>query len=298
MLLSDFFEYFMEIKATMLQPNTVRGYKRNIVLINEYLGSRQIEDIKAIDIQKMYIDLQKTMSGTSVLYIHRVLKQAFKYALMQDIIQRDVSLFVIPPKKSRHKYVTLSPENATMLLSACIGTELFAPIALALLLGLRRGEVLGLMYSDFDENRFTLSVSRSAIFKQGQRVVSDTKTVSGVRTLLLSEDLFYLLRDSTHNASGFVCDLTQSVIQRRFSALLSELGLQHMRFHDLRHTCATLLILDNVPSKVVCNRLGHSKVSTTLDIYTHISVDMQAQAAFAFDNMLSAAFKAKAAIPS
>ena len=287
MLLNEFLNYFMAIKAPMLAPNTVSGYKRNIAMINEHIGNKPIEQIKAIDIQQMYIKMQETLSGTTVLYVHRVLKQAFKYALMQDIIQRDVSAFVIAPKKSRHKNTILSYDDAMYLLSECIGTELYAPVAFALLLGLRRGEMLGLKYSDFNEKRYTLSISRSAIFKNGERVLSDTKTESGVRTLLLSKELFYELRDCTHNESGFICDMTQSVLQRRFSAKLAEIGLPHMRYHDLRHTCATLLILDNVPSKVVSNRLGHSKVSTTLDIYTHVSVDMQVQAAVAFDSLIA-----------
>ena len=286
MIVSEFLRYFMSVKSPMLANNTIKGYTRNMTLVNAYIGDMELSEVKPLHIQEMYSAMQETLSGTTVLYVHRVLKQALNLAHMQELIDRNPCLLVMPPRKNRQRITVLNEEQAQLLLDECYGSDLFLPVALALYLGLRRGEVLGLRYSDFDAKRYTVTIARSAEFKNKERITHNTKTISGDRTLLLSPALFNLLYDYSKHNSGYLCDITQGLLNKKFRRKLETLGLPHIRFHDLRHTCATLMLKDKIPSKVVSARLGHSKVGVTLDLYTHVTVELQEGAACAFDKML------------
>lgn len=169
---------------------------------------------------------------------------------------------------------------------------MFSSALITLELGLRRGELLGLFGSDYEYSNRTLTISPSQ-GKNGIIRYGETKTEKFHRTLLLSEDLNNILnvyvRSNINLPLIYRSDgsnFTPAVLNNKFSDLLLKNDLPHIRFHDLRHTNATLLLNADIPAKIVSERLGHSNISTTLDIYTHVNLKSQSKSAIAISNIL------------
>jgi integrase len=192
----------------------------------------------------------------------------------------------------------LTPEQASALLRAAKGERLEALYWLALTTGLRRGELLGLKWEDIDLERTTLSVRRSLGRAKGGIVIDAPKTVQGRRTVRLCAPAIAQLRShhkrqlETRLMNGpdwrdegwvFTTGIGTTVdprdIGRDFRSILSKGKLSRIRFHDLRHSAATIAFSQNIHPKVVSEMLGHSKISVTLDLYTHSLPNLQAEAA-------------------
>ncbi len=297
MLLSDFLEYWLKNYVELnLMPNTVSGYKNNVYkhIIPE-IGNLIVSKIKPIDIQEFYIKLiDKGLSSTTIIYIHRNLHSAFKYAMSMNLFYNNCFDFVKPPKRVQYNSVTLTKEQARKLISVAKGTQLYIPIVLGLSLGLRRGEVLGLKWSDFDNDKMTLKIERNANRVNGGMEFAPLKTENSKRTLLLTKELVEILIEhrtkqvelknvfgNEYNSYDLICCscnggfMTTNYIDKNFKKLLQNNNLPVIRFHDLRHTNATLMLENKVPLKVVSSRLGHSSANITLDTYIHCTHQMQ-----------------------
>ena len=215
-------------------------------------------------------------------------------AVKAQLITRNPADLVDPPKKDLYEASPLTPVQSVALVRACTGKEIFLPALLALTLGLRRGEALGLQWKNVDLSANTVTISHSATFSKGGFSLSSTKTKNSRRTLMMPEILQSALvaahskqaEDAEAFGPGFnphdlVCcrsdgsPLTSSALQRQFSAALEEAHLPSIRFHDLRHTNATLMLRNSVPAKIVSAMLGHSSIGITLDVYSHVMTEMQ-----------------------
>ncbi|MDO5110856.1 MAG: site-specific integrase [Clostridia bacterium] len=291
-----------------LATNTVIGYRVNIEKhIIPRIGKIKLSDLQPKDVQYLYDDLaQSGLSGTSVRYVHNTLHRALVSAVKSQIIPRNAADFVEPPVKSKFEVEPLMPEEARRLISACEETEIYMPVLLALVLGLRRGEVLALQWDDVDFDNRTVSIRRSANLIKGQFVISDTKTKNSRRTLRISDTMWNCLNEhkmkqrqfSEAFGEGFNpynlvncredgTPFTPYAIQYRFKEILSKYNLPDIRFHDLRHTNATLLLRAEQPAKIVSAMLGHSCIGITLDIYSHVMTDMQSGAVKALESILN-----------
>lgn len=245
------------------------------------------------------------LSNTSIRYVHATLRKALNSAVKQRILNSNVVNCVDPPSPSKFKPTILTGESMRVLLAACANTEVYIPVLLAVSLGLRRGEVLGLKWSDVDFRSSTLEVQRTATFYKGEFCLSDTKTECSHRTLMLSKTLIEKLafykkqqfvlalsckgRFNPHNMVVCRVDgsvMTSTVLNYKYKKALKAAGLPDIRFHDLRHSNATLMLRNNVPAKIVQAIFGHSKVSTTLDLYSHVITDMQEPAVAVIENLL------------
>lgn len=167
--------------------------------------------------------------------------------------------------------------------------RLALPILLALLLGLRRGEVLGLKWSDIDFENRIVHIQRTATPAKGGFKFSDCKTDKSNRILMLPNLVLNKLLEwkdeqsmlSIINLDGYVFMqstgkiLSTTTLTKHFKKTLADCNLAEMRFHDLRHTCASYLVSSSVPINTVSQILGHSKISTTLDVYTHVDFESQ-----------------------
>lgn len=306
---SVFLQAWLNSCEQRLAPNTIRGYRTNVEKhINPYLGSIPIAKVTAIDIQRLYSKLlEQGLSPTSVRYVHNNLHKAFAYGVKTMVLPRNPAEQVDPPRINHFEAATLKPEEVVKLLTACRGTEIYLPVLLAVSLGLRRGEILGLTFDDVDLDNGVLFVRHSAQCNNLESFrLADTKTRSSRRTLLLPALVVSEIRQCkttvmerrtkispSYNSLDLVChrDLgtpfTANTLQHQFKNALYKAGLRDIRFHDLRHSYTTLLARSAVNPRITAEILGHSGVGITLERYTHVQNDMQRPAVEAIDALLN-----------
>jgi integrase len=242
----------------------------------------------------------------TVRHLHAVLHGALDDAARWGLVARNVADLVAPPRAARKGMITLSPDQARALLDTTRGDRLEALYVLALTTGMRQGELLALRWRDVDLDRHTLHVTGSLLTTPDGWKISDPKTDSSRRRITLTATAVDALRRhrSAQNEERLRLggawednDLVfanevgrpievRNLMRRSFLPLLKQSGLPRIRFHDLRHTAATLLLGQGQHPKVVAEMLGHSRISTTLDLYSHVTPTMQREAADAMDAML------------
>lgn len=292
-----------------LASNTIRGYRTNVEKhVIPHIGKIQLIKLSPKNIQDLYSKLLGSgLSSTSVRYVHNNLHKAFDYAVKLQALSRNPAEMVTPPKVSHFEASTLTPEQVVQLLEACVDKEIFWPVLLAVTLGLRRGEALALRWEDVDLDAKQVFVHHSALCTNLENfVISETKTKSSRRLLRLPDYVADVLRvrldvlkerrktlGESYNQLDLVCfreigqPFTSNVLCYQFNLVLKNAGLPSIRFHDLRHTAATVMLRNAIPAKVVSAILGHSSTQLTLDTYSHVAIDMQDGAAEAIDRMLN-----------
>jgi integrase len=242
-----------------------------------------------------------------VQLIHVTLHKALKQAVTDGLIPRNVTEAVKPPQPEKKEIRPLSPNQARALLEEVKGDRLESLYVLAVSTGMRQGELLGLKWEDVDLETGTVQVRRTLSTQTGKGVAfSPPKTAKGRRSIKLPEVAKKSLRkhldaqreERTSLAglwedSGLVFTTRvgtplgrQELVTRSFKPLLRKVGLPDIRFHDLRHTCATLLLSKGVHAKFVQELLGHANISITLDTYSHVLPGMGDATAGAMDETL------------
>jgi len=220
-------------------------------------------------------------------------------------VGRNVATLVDPPRSQRPDVTPLSPLQARAFLMAAQGDRLEALYSVAIALGLRQGEALGLRWADVDLDAGTLRVRHALQRIDGTLQLVEPKTKRSRRTIPMPPTVTATLRAhrvrqreerlvagarwQEHDlifpsTIGTPADARNVV--RRFHAILDRAGLPAMRFHDLRHTCASLLLAQHIPPRVVMEILGHSNISMTLDIYSHVTPALQREAAQGMETLL------------
>lgn len=303
-----FLQYWMRVYCEpRLAANTIRGYRVNLEKhIYPRIGDIPLNRIKPSDIQKLYDELLASgLSGTTVRYVHNNLHRAFGFAVKQELLIRNPVDMVEPPKIDRPEITPLTMEQVKHLLRVCHDQEIYIPVMLAVTLGLRRGEALGLQWSDIDLAEKTLTVRHSAICDADGFRLSSPKTKNSRRTLLLPDMVCDALESalsnqqimkyeagSTYNSLNLVCcrrdgnPFTTNALQHQFHDTLIKHDLPAIRFHDLRHTHATLMLRSHIPAKIVSSMLGHSSIGITLDTYSHVMTEMQEPVTGAWNKIL------------
>jgi integrase len=238
------------------------------------------------------------LSGKSVAYIHQVLRTALTLAVRWDLVSRNVARLVDRPRIERKSISPLTPEEARKFLAAIRGHRLEALFSVALALGLRQGEALGLQWEDVDFTAGTLRVSHQLQRIGGKLTLVAPKTDRSRRTLVMPPMIVDRLREHESRQvgerlwagpnwqeSGLVFGnrgggptQARRVIEQ-FHKALAEAGIRHIRFHDLRHSCATLLLVQGVSPRVVMEILGHSEIALTMNAYSHVVPELQREAA-------------------
>jgi len=274
------------------------------------LGRVKLKGITPAHVRGLYRDkLEAGSSARTVRYVHTTLHKALKQAVMDGLIPRNATEAVKPPQPSREEMHPLTPEQAKLLLQAAHETEdrLEALYVLAIHTGLRQGELLGLKWDDVDLEDGSLQVRRTLAITKSGPVFTSPKTTGSRRSVKLTSKatealeihLKRQLREidrvgSLWSENGLIfASETGEPLDRRavtklkFKPLLKRARLPEIRFHDLRHTCATLLLTRNVNPKIVSEMLGHSTIAITLDTYSHVLPNMRNQAAAAMEEALS-----------
>jgi len=245
------------------------------------------------------------LSARTVRYHHMVLYEALKHAVKYGLLIRNVAEAVDPPIPEYKGITIIDSDGVRRLLEAAKGTSYYACIFTAVYTGLRRSELLGLRWCDVDLNLANLSVVQTLHqLQNGAYVFGKPKTTGSRRMIALSPSLAILLREQKQNqeldrmllgkpllpedlvfSNPDGSPLRPNTISRAFEKLARSLGLK-MRFHDLRHAHATLMLRQGVHPKIVSERLGHSSVAITLDIYSHVLPGLQEAAAHQFEEGL------------
>ena len=271
------------------------------------MGHIKLKDMRPDHVQSLYnTKLESGASNRTVRLIHTVLHIALNQALKIGLIGRNPSDAVIKPKLIKKEMKTLTDTQVQTLLFAARGTRHEVLYQLAVTTGLREGELLGLKWSDLDWVTRHVKVQRQIQWLSGQGLVfSEPKSAAARRVIVLGTATIEKLREHYQQqqwerlAAGdrwvendLIFPTTKGTpsnwrsLVRSFKKLLQTSSLPNIRFHDLRHTAATLMLQQGIHPKVVQERLGHSQVSLTLNTYSHVLPNMQEEAAEKIDELI------------
>ena len=289
-----------------VKPRTWKYYKDYVRLhAIPLIGKVKLGKLKAQDIQSLYTrKLNQGLSSTTVNHLHAVLHKALNNAFRLGLVQRNITDMVDHPRMAHHEIAPLTAEQVGAFLTAATGERLEALYVLAVTTGMREGELLALTWRDIDFEKSRLQVRATLQFLEGKFVFTEPKTAGSRRNIGLPKITVEALRqhrlrqneerallednwDTSHdlifpNTVGKPINAT-NLIKRGLKPLLKKAGVPPIRFHDLRHTAATLLLSKGVNVKVVSEMLGHADVTTTLRIYAHVLPHMQQTATDTMD---------------
>lgn len=289
--LSEWLDQWLVSMEGTVRPNTLNGYRSYIENhIRPALGEKRITQIKASDIQKLYDTLGESLASGSVRHIHSTLHSIMKAAQQARLIPRNPVDEVAPPKFSYQQKQVLTEEQLDAFLEVIKEDAVWHDFFYTeIMTGLRRGEICGLRWEDFDEIAGTLRVCRTVRREKGGGLTTgDTKTYAGMRKIILPPSVTAVLRERKKTAltewifPNPLCPeqpTSPASAYYHMKLLLEQAGLPDMRFHDLRHTFATHALASGVDVKTLSGILGHTRAAFTLDTYTHTTGDMQKRAA-------------------
>jgi integrase len=294
-----------------VRAKTWQGYEGLVRLYaRPNLGDLALSELSPLHLQHLYAallaDPARALSGGTVLNLHLCLTQALSQAVRWGYLSHNPASGAQPPRPRRAEPARVDAELSARILVATRGTSFEAPAAIAIATGMRRGEILGLRWSDLDSDLSLAQVRRSLQPTRAGLVFERPKTKRSARAVMLPEFLRPCLtrqrqsQDTRRKRFGgtwceedLVIDrgdggpLHPDTLSSGWGTFLRRSGLPHVRFHDLRHAHATLMLQQGVHPKVVSERLGHASVGITLDTYSHVLPAMQAEATRALDELFS-----------
>ena len=304
------FENYAKIKVRPTSHQTYRGYIDNHIKPN--IGKIQLNKLTTLELQKLYKKLlsrgrvdrieakgqPKGLSPKTVRNIHQVISSAMDFAKAQKLIAVNPTDGCALPKLEHREMKTLPVEQLASFLREAKESGVFEMYYIELATGLRRGELLGLKWEDLDLEQGTLRVQRQVSRINGEVVEAPLKTKNSYRTISLGEDAVGILKKQRKKCGGSEYVFPSptggpispdSVIQM-LHRVLKRAGLPKVRFHDLRHTFATVALQNGVDIKTVSGMLGHYSAGFTLDTYAHVTTQAQREAAKTMGSVFSGAF--------
>ena len=303
-------EWLDDYKAPMLRSSTVKNYRR---YIDSYLipniGEKRLTDLTATDVQRMYNRLKErgrvrkhpvyghALSSSVVRSVHLILHEAMNDAQKKGLIAVNPTVGSTIPRAEHKEKKVLSRAQMDALLGTVEGDALWYDFFYTeLFTGMRRGEICALRWEDFNIESGILHVRRTVRVEDGKDLVGETKTEEGNRKIVLPETLRKRLLERKKNAYGawiFHCPtdpsrpLDPKSAYNKLKWALKKAGLPDLRFHDLRHTFATLATSGGIDPKTLAGILGHTNAAFTLDTYTHVTGEMQQHASKVIGTMMT-----------
>lgn len=268
-----------------------------------YFKDTKLKDVKAITLDKFYNHKMATereyevkqgqnvvkkkmppLSSNTVIKLHKFLKAAFRYAVINDKIKKNPADGVQTLSFEKYNPIVYNEDQFIKLLDAVHGTDEEIPIILGAGCGLRRGEILGLKWRNVDFKNKTITIETTEV-NFSKNLSKDPKTEKSHRTIIAPDyvldilKIYYKSKGKPNEESSIVTRWKPKSLSERFNILLKRYDLKLIRLHDLRHYNAVIMLRSGIPDKVAAERLGHSQVSTLRDIYQHVLKDMDEEAA-------------------
>lgn len=321
MYVRDYLERWLQDTKPRVAARTHERYEQIVLLhLTPALGHHLLTRLHPLHIETYYREAQEHgrtrpdsrgsgLSAQTVLHHHRVLREALQRAVRLNLLASNPADRVQPPRASRQEMHALDEVGTARLLAAADGTDLYAPVALAVTTGLRRGELLALRWADLDLDARTLTVCRSLEQTKDGLRFKEPKTAKSRRAvalpLLAVEALKAHRKEQAELRLAFGAaykdqDLVFSMpeggpwrpmrLTDRFRRLCAKHGVD-LTLHELRHSHASQLLKSGIPVKVVSERLGHSTAMLTLNTYSHVLAGQQEEAAAAVDQALGDAIR-------
>lgn len=299
----NFINGYVKMKRGAIAENTYSGYEtmsKNSLIPYFYKENKKLKDINVFDIEKYYHhELNyRNVSANTVVHYHNLLSLIFKYALKLKIIINNPMLMVEKPKKIKYIPTTYSAEEINSLLNLLKEENelIYFGVLMSAYFGLRRSEIIGLKWSsiNFHENTITIFSTVIEANIDGKHILTckdKTKSTSSIRSFYLPEKIKEILLEMREKQKNnmeylgrgyylqdkdyiYVDDggkrIRPNYLTVRFGKFLKKNHLKHIRLHDLRHSCATILYNNNTGIKEIQSYLGHSSTKTTMDIYVHL----------------------------
>lgn len=313
MSFADYLLQWLDIVKVRVKLTTYGSYETMVKSsIEPYFRKKgyTLRGLEARHIQQFYTEKLKVVKPNSVIHYHAVIHQALKYAMKTDLVSQNVATKVDRPKKNDYQPVFLDAAELEKVFEIIKGARLELPVLVAAFYGLRRGEVCGLKWDAIDFERGTITIRHTVTSTQVdgkmQIIAQDSaKTKSSMRTLPLVGSFreYFMQVKEAQELNKSVCGncynyeydgyvfvdemgerLKPDYLTSYFPQYIQRHGLKKMRFHDLRHSCASLLLANGVPLKQIQEWLGHSDFSTTANIYAHLDYSSKLSSAQAMVN--------------
>lgn len=266
---------YIESKDAVLSPSTVAGYKRVRVNVLQELMDIRLSDLTQETVQRAINRMARDKSPKSVRNAHGLLSAAL------SMYCPNMALRTTLPQKERYETAVPSGEEIEKIMAAVAQTKDELPILLAVWMGLRMSEILGLKWDDIDGD--VLHIRRAKV-DEGEKT---TKTYSSKRDLPIPLHIKNLL-ENTPKKSEYIVPLSRRTLYCRFQSACKKAGIQHYRFHDLRHAQASVMLLLNVPDKYAMERMGHASTKMLKTVYQHTMATEQVEVAKKVDAYFTA----------
>jgi integrase len=299
--LKRFLEDWLISIQTSRSPSTLEMYQATVKReINPRIGQIRLKDLHPEHIQGLYdLRLAQGASPHTIKRIHKVLHCALEQGVKLGLLVRNPASVTSPPKLKQKEMSFYTEGQVQQFLKATqvFGEALYPLYYLAIHTGMRKSELLGLRWSDIDWEHSKLKVQRQLRWKKGGEAEFPTpKSRNGIRTIILGQDAMQVLKD--HLAiQGENCELIfigktgqpfkNHQLYRSFKQIVQKSKLPKIRFHDLRHTAASLMLNYGIPVIIVSKRLGHARASITIDVYGHLIPSKQEEAAILMDRLMN-----------
>ncbi|MGW9451078.1 tyrosine-type recombinase/integrase [Streptomyces sp. NPDC055632] len=305
--LSEWLAYWLEsVVRPRRKLSTYDKYEAHVRLyLSPMLGTKRLESLSVPDVRRFLLQLEKKTTAATAKESHRVLRTALSAACREELIVRNVAKLVEPPRAAVRDLSPWSLDETLDFLAAARRDPLYAAFVLAIAMGLRRGEIVGLRWNDIDLENRVLLVRQQVQRRRGVLYNDETKgrrsRAIPLPAMCLAPLRWHRMRQkTTYEAAGtewttagyvFATRTGRPVeprnVHRSFVRVSEAAGLRPIRLHDARHGCATLLTAAGVAPRVVMEILGHSQISLTMDVYTHVVQDTQREAISHMDRLLT-----------
>ena len=306
MWMDEWFENVAKIKVRPSSHQTYRGYIDHHITPN--IGNITLEKLTTMDLQKLYRKLlnkgrvdrveakqqPKGLSAKTVRNINQVISSAMDFAVAQKIIPENPCKAAALPKVEHKEMKTIPVEQLQTFLQEAKATGVYEMYYIELATGLRRGELLGLKWADIDWKNGIIKVRRQIARVDGQIVEAPLKTKNSYRAVTISQPAIEVLKqqkEKTNDEYVFPSPnggpISPDSVNNMLKRVLARAGIPKVRFHDLRHTFATIALQNGVDIKTVSGMLGHFSAGFTLDTYAHVTTAAQKEAADTMGNVLS-----------
>lgn len=313
---SEFLDYYLDnVIEGKRAYTTVKRYKIQVDCIKSSMGHLRLDKLKTPLVDRFYNDLAKEMrtykdgttkrrySNGSIIKVHRLFRQAIDKAVAWDIIAKNVVDYAEVPKDDEREISTWSIKEINQFIEEIKDTKLYLPVVIAFHTGLRQGEICALRWEDINLEEGILTVNNNMIEKKGIGLVLESpKTEASKATIALTEGIIKVLEKElieqkkhklkTGITLEYVCSwedgraIRPIYLSRTFTKYVDKSNLKKITFHGLRHSHATILYSAGANSQEISKRLRHSRVSTTDDIYIHVTEEIKKSTANIFDKAI------------